>query len=223
MYKEILISFLRKGFSISIINTVRMNFHYFGLRGVFNPHILAGKKIKFLKLGGEIIHCNRKKGLITIGLSSCGIVDNKYQRVVWQNSGKIIFHGRCDISAGTHIVNSGLMNIGNRCYFNANSNIICKKQITFGDDCLISWECLIMDCDFHKIYTIENHKQVNCDKEILIGNHVWIGCRSTILKGAKLPNNSVVAACSIVTKKLYNTDCVYKSNNIIKDNVIWEH
>lgn len=53
--------------------------------------------------------------------------------------------------------------------------------------------------DFHKIY--KNDKVINENKRVIIGNDVWIGCRSTILKGSEIASNSVIAAASIVTKK----------------------
>ena len=61
------------------------------------------------------------------------------------------------------------------------SSIICSKNITFGNDSLLSWDILIMDSDFHPILN-RNKDRVNSPLPINIENGVWIGCRSTILK-----------------------------------------
>ena len=40
------------------------------------------------------------------------------------------------------------------------------------------------------------------EKDIVIGNDVWIGSNSVILAGAKIGNGSVVAAGSVVNKEI---------------------
>ena len=173
-------------------------------------------------MNGQVIHENPEAGRIRIGLNEVGIVDSKYKRAIWQNSGSIIFKGRAEVGVGMRISNKGELTIGDNCRFNANSDIICRKKISFGDDCLISWECLIMDGDFHKIYSHEETKPINQDQGITIGNHVWIGSRCTVLKGAAIPDYSVLASCSLVTKALALENCIYASNKIIKENIRWE-
>ena len=77
-----------------------------------------------------------------------------------------------------------------------------------------------MDTDFHGIY--RNGIKTNEDRPIVIGNHCWIGMRSIVLKGADIPYDSVIAAGSIVTKKLSKSHCVYAGNQIIKSDIDWK-
>ena len=37
-----------------------------------------------------------------------------------------------------------------------NTTIICNKNIMINDDCLLSWDILLMDTDFHKILNSDN-------------------------------------------------------------------
>ena len=80
-----------------------------------------------------------------------------------------------------------------------------------------------MDTDFHKIHN-ENGDIINGDQEIIIGKHVWIGSRCTILKGATIADNSIVAAGTLVATKLLTPNCIYGGApvKILKEKVSWK-
>lgn len=67
-----------------------------------------------------------------------------------------------------------------------------------------------MDTDFHHIFV--DDEIVNSDQKVCIGNHVWIGCRSTILKGVKIPNNCVIAANSNVIRSISQENVIVAGN-----------
>ena len=104
------------------------------------------------------------------------------------------------------------------------STIVCEKEIVFGNGVLVSWDDLIMDSDFHKIYDAQEMKRVvNNPQKILIGEHTWIGCRSTILKGTRLANNTIVAACSCISGEISRENLVVgDKKKILKENIIWK-
>lgn len=81
-----------------------------------------------------------------------------------------------------------------------------------GKDVLISWDTLLMDTDFHYVSKVGEIDDTVNEKEIIIGNHVWIGCRATVLKGAALSDNCVVAAGSVVTKSFKETSALIAGN-----------
>ena len=78
-----------------------------------------------------------------------------------------------------------------------------------------------MDTDFHHV--IKHGEVVNPPKEITIGDHVWIGCRCTILKGSVIPSNSIVAAGSLVTKRFLKENTVLgcQSADVLAEDVEW--
>ena len=103
-----------------------------------------------------------------------------------------------------------------------NSSIICQKDISFGNDCLLSWDILVMDSDFHKILNRQD-ETVNAPSPIRIGNHVWIGCRSSILKGVQIANHTVIAAGAVITKTLPDAHSIYGGNNLkLKSDIDWK-
>lgn len=79
-----------------------------------------------------------------------------------------------------------------------------------------------MDSDFHKIFNLQG-ETINALSPIRIGNHVWIGCRSTILKGVQVADHSVIAAGAIITKTLPDTHSIYGGYNLkLKSGIGWK-
>ena len=164
-------------------------------------------------------------GMIKIGYFNTGIVDAPKERtkIRLEKGAVLIFKGNCSLGAGCRInvSSNGLVVFGDNFSATSRSTFYCNKKIEFGDDCLVSWDCLFMDTDSHKIF--QDGKYINHDAEICIGNHVWIGCRSTILKGVSIANDSVIGAGAVVTKDCISEKCVYAGNPavIVKSNVAW--
>ena len=208
-------------FNCSILKTLRFNFHYFGLKGFKFPCLISRNFI-LKKLGGEVVLNNYNTGIIRLGFGNVGIFDKKKSKGVWENNGYIEFIGRCFLGHGTKISNSGKIIIGDKLYVNSEVEIISHKSISFGDNVLISWKCLIMDSDFHSIWSSKSGEILNLDSPISIGNHVWIGCRNVILKGANIPENSVVASNSTISKQFTQTGIILGGiNKVLKENINW--
>lgn len=89
------------------------------------------------------------------------------------------------------------LQIGERTSIGDRTEIHCGKQVIIGDDVKISWDCVIMDRDYHAL----NNQQESL-KPVIIEDNVWIGCRAIILKGVRIEKGAVVAAGSVVTKNV---------------------
>ncbi|MEO2189151.1 hypothetical protein [[Clostridium] innocuum] len=163
-----------------------------------------------------------KKCRVYFGFVDVGIFDKKYERSIWDNNGIFQFEGSAHFGQGTRISNSGKIVFGDNFCVTANSAIVCVSNINFGSNVLLSWDILILDTDFHKIYSIDDEHQINNPKKIIIGSNVWIGCRSLILKGVELKNNTIVAAASVISHSNTEENSIINSNRIIKNNVIWK-
>ena len=83
-----------------------------------------------------------------------------------------------------------------------------------------------MDTDFHKITELTGNKIINPPAPIIFGNHIWIGCRETVLKGVEIADNAIIAAGATVTRSITDKNAIYGGNGkdagIIRRNVDWE-
>ena len=207
-------------------NTIRFNFRYFPIKTAIKLPVFVSSSVWLKKINGIIkIDATVKTGMIKIGFGDISIFDKKRSRSIWSVEGNVIFKGKCDIGHGSKISvgKNGNLIFGKNFSITAESSIISNNRIVFGSDCLLSWDVLLIDDDFHNILNMELEK-INHTKEILIGNKTWIGCRCLILKGAIIPNNSVIAAGSVVSNKLIQENAIYGSNplKILKKNILWE-
>lgn len=164
-------------------------------------------------------------GIIKIGYGDIGIFDKQNSRTIWEVKGSVNFNGKADIGHGSKISvgQNASLSFGRNFSITAESSIICFRKISFGNDCLMSWNILMMDTDFHKIYSQEE-KLLNADREIIVGNHVWIGANSTIMKGSEIKDNCVIAANSLVSGKLAEQASIYGGQpaKIMKEKIQWE-
>lgn len=72
------------------------------------------------------------------------------------------------------------------------------SSIQIGKDCMFSNDIDVRTGDSHSIINLQTGERTNRAKDVVIGNHVWCGAHSSILKGANIPNDVVIATRSIV-------------------------
>ena len=79
-----------------------------------------------------------------------------------------------------------------------------------------------MTGDSHAIYN-SSGERTNVAHDVIIGEHVWIGYRATLLKGARIANGSVVGTGSVITKEFMRENSIIVGNpaKVVKDNIIW--
>lgn len=100
-----------------------------------------------------------------------------------------------------------------------------NNKVEIGEDCMISRDVRILASDSHSIILKETNECINYHKTgVKIGNHVWLGINTLILKDTQIGDNSVVAAGAVVTNK-ENLEGVVLGGNpakIIKTGITWE-
>lgn len=119
--------------------------------------------------------------------------------------------GRVTFSS-SKIFDEAVLRIGSNTSINYGTNISITKEVIIGDNCMISGWCLIMDSDDHPISPLKRLKKLSVEKEevspVIIGNNVWIGAYSAVLKGVTIGNNSIIGTHSVVTEDV-PPNCLY--------------
>jgi acetyltransferase-like isoleucine patch superfamily enzyme len=153
----------------------------------FNKFAFIDKKLKIIE---RVIINSKSKSQIKIG-NNVTIVRAK---IFAFNLGKII--------------------IGKYSYIGKNTQIDSCVEVKIGNYCMISNNVLIQDHNSHPINKLDRRKQLiklqdrptnvyeSATKKIIIGDDVWIGTDSTILKGVTIGNGSIIAARAVVTKNI---------------------
>ena len=207
--------------------TIYFNLKYFPFKVAIKLPVLIGRQVFLSRMNGRvIINGPISTGLIQIGYGKVCITDFKRSRAILEIDGDLIFNGRAFIMQGCkiNIMQNAQLIIGDDFNMSVECVIIVEKKIQIGKSSGISWESLVMDTDFHHIYD-EDGVEFNQPKEIIIGDKVWVGCKCTLLKGAEIPSGSIVAANSMVTKKLSGEKSIFGGNPIrtLKSNITWKY
>lgn len=103
-------------------------------------------------------------------------------------------------------------------------------ECVVGNDCLFSYDIYLRTNDGHSVFDLKSGKNINStyeiskNKKILIGNHVWIGMRSTVLYDTEIGDGSIIGAASLIKGKIPN-NCVAAGipAKVIRTDVAWSY
>jgi len=131
---------------------------------------------------------------------------------------------RSAISIGrfTHIrgelftfAHGGEISIGEYCYIGESSRIWSARSIRMGNRVLIAHNVTILDSLTHPIGARARHEHFKYiitegypdridlgERAVDIGDDVWIGCMSVVLRGVSLGRGAIVGAGSVVTENV---------------------
>lgn len=98
-------------------------------------------------------------------------------KIVAQRGARIVFAGRLGESA------SGIT---------ADSIFLIRKSLNVGRDFICAWGVFVTDCDWH------NFNDHPSQRDVFIGDKVWIAHHASVLKGATVPSGCVIAAHAVV-------------------------
>ena len=96
-------------------------------------------------------------------------------------------------------IGSGVELVG--CFFRI------RYGLRIGNKTVIAPGVRIIDHD-HDTNPKKRHENIFPGKEIIIGENVWIGYESTILKGVNIGDGAIIAAGSVITKNVASNTIV---------------
>lgn len=126
---------------------------------------------------------------------------------------RIVIGKNCFIRGIIKVDKNGKIFIGNNSYIGGNSVVGSADNIRIGENVIISTDVHIYDNNNHPTSPIKREYMCqhadyfgqewqwseSAHKQVEIGDNVWIGERSTILKGVNIGKGSIVACNSVVT------------------------
>jgi acetyltransferase-like isoleucine patch superfamily enzyme len=115
--------------------------------------------------------------------------DGRDQRLILGSGVRIAEHARL-VFEGPH----GLIEIGEDSFLNARCEIRAREHIRIGAHCRLAFDVIVMDTNHHDLAGSLTTAPT------IIGDRVWIGARSLILRGVTIGDGAVVGAGSIVTR-----------------------
>ena len=136
------------------------------------------------------------------------------------------------ISNGCKIFNLKLQIVGENSVFKVDQyaslrdvNVVIweGQSVSIGKDCMLSYGVNIRTTDSHGIYDVITKQRINPSKSIIIGEHVWIGQNTTLLKGTSIGEHSVVGFGSTCTKD-YPSNCIIAGSpaKVVKKDIDWD-
>ncbi len=74
------------------------------------------------------------------------------------------------------------------------------RRVEFGRDCMVGHGAEVTNSDSHSLLDAATGARLNPARDVIIGEHVWIGAGATVTKGVRIDAGSVVASGSRVFK-----------------------
>lgn len=211
---------------ISLPITIYVNFRCLPFKTALKLPIFVGYKTHIDKLSRNITFgCEPTTFMVRIGWGGTeGREIGKKNYLLLNENASIQFNGRCTMSSGVSLIlDLGTLEIGNNFFCNKNCTISCNDRITIGDHVLFGWNVEVLDSDNHKVIH-KNQGTIRDRGAIKIGDHVWVASFSHILKNSAIPDGSVVAYHSLVTKPFEGEKLLLGGNpaKVLEEEIEWE-
>jgi acetyltransferase-like isoleucine patch superfamily enzyme len=115
-----------------------------------------------------------------------------------------------------------LLSIGPRTIIGPNTRIMAATQVRIGARSMVSWNCSIFDSIGHKLW-LKSTGESEIEAPITIGDDVWVGPYSIVMKGVTIGSGSVIGAGSVVRRDVPpNSLAVGNPARVIDQVLKWE-
>lgn len=197
-----------------IPKTIYFNLRVLPFREAVKLPLLVSPKVALYDVRGSVtVHGPLRPAMVLIGFGELGAFDYRRSRAVWEVAGHVVFEGPVRLGNGfkLSVAESGTVTFGTDFVGLNEAQAICRKGITFGRGVGIGWDSLLTDTDFHVMLPVDGEPGPT-DVPIEIGDGTWVGARSTIMKGVRIPHDTIVAAGSVVARSIEEPNTVVAGN-----------
>lgn len=190
---------IEKVLKISISQFIRLNFLSPQIKrkngAIIIPyrgtHVKIAKSARVEFNGGRIVLNANKIGM---SKAECIVELRENARLVI-DSGLFMYY-----NTGLQVHKDAYLHIG-QLNMNTEGLIICGKHISIGEKCSAARRVYIFDSDHHPIYDAEKNR-INEAKDIIIEDRVWLGLKSTVMKGSHIGHDTVIGSHSLVAGEI---------------------
>ena len=113
------------------------------------------------------------------------------------------------VRPGVYISGYRNLRLGSNVSINHNSFLSCEGGLTIGSNVSIAHGVSILTTEHS--YSARNMPikfQPLVEREVIIGNDIWIGAKATILAGVRVANGTIVAAGAVVTRDVTQSNTI---------------
>ena len=189
-------------------------------RGQNNSVVIAGRDAP--ELTGRIV-LTGSNNVVSIG---AGCVATDFYAELGEHS-RLSIGGGCILGRlFVFALRAGVVSIGESCGFNGVIRLLAHEpgRIAIGAGCLFGGETDVTLSDMHSVLDISTGLRINPAADVVLGDSVWVGQRSTILKGSTIGTGSVIGASSVVTGAIPATaSAAGNPAKVIRTGVTWRH
>ena len=180
--------------------TVWINLRCLPLRQAIGLPVRIYGRVCLANLDGYIQLPNKAK--LRIGRNGAGYVCAAPGRIAICYGGVWKVGTNIGISQGVSILIhcNAVFEMGDYSTIGDSAKVICYHHIKVGRHCDLTWESQTMDFNSHLTENIIGGGISQIIKNIEIGDYCWIGNRTTVMPGTRLPRRTIVASNSLLNK-----------------------
>ena len=177
--------------------------------------VLVGRRFR-------VVGASRIQGRLFAGIMRMGFLDVRRGGLI-RVEGSLVCTGHVDVTHGNewNVAPGAVVEIGGGTMFSPHGRLFARNRITIGEGCAIGWETQILDDNQHPL--IIDGEERRPEGAVVLGRHVWIGSRVTILKDTVIGDDCIVAAGSIVKGSFAEPGCLIAGNpaQVVRRGVTW--
>jgi acetyltransferase-like isoleucine patch superfamily enzyme len=183
------------------LKTLYYNFRLFPFHTAKKLPLYIHCGVKTYQMGKIRIEGRISRRMIAIG--GYGLKSQGVSKIV--NKGEIVFKGPVILGGSTIIENLGQIVFEGETVAGEGNLFLIQKQLTIGQYTRIGFHCLWMDSNYHYMLHLPTGEIKTNKQAIHIGRCNWIASYTTVKKGTRTPDYTIVAAPNALLMKDYTS------------------